>query len=147
MVITNLITESAPLIRFRIKDLVRFDRSTCACGRTFLRLNGGILGRSDDMFQFAGINIFPSALENAIREIVEFSEEYQIIVPKQGSGDHLLLKVEPKESSITPAELQAASQKLIGQIKLNMTITPKVEILEMGELPRFEAKAKRVLRS
>ena len=68
LVITNLTTESMPLIRFRIKDLVRFDRSTCECGRTFLRLDGGILGRSDDMFQFAGINIFPSALENFIRE-------------------------------------------------------------------------------
>ncbi len=145
LVITNLNTETAPLIRFRIKDLVRFDRSTCDCGRTFLRLNGGILGRSDDMFQFAGINIFPSALENTIREIAEFSEEYQIHIPKQGSGNHLLIKVEPKETSITPTELQEAKQRLISQIKLNMTITPKVEIVEMGELPRFEAKAKRVI--
>jgi len=86
LVITNLITESMPLIRFRIKDLVRFDRSACDCGRSFLRLDGGILGRSDDMFQFAGINVFPSALENFIREIAEFSDEYQIHVPKQGSG-------------------------------------------------------------
>lgn len=147
LVITNLITESAPLIRFRIKDLVRLDRSTCACGRTFLRLDGGILGRSDDMFQFAGINIFPSALENTIREIAEFSEEYQIHVPKQGSGNPLLIKVEPKEASLTPTELQAAKEELIGQIKLNITITPKVEIVEIGELPRFEAKAKRVIRS
>ena len=147
LVITNLITESMPLIRFRIKDLVRFDRSTCDCGRTFLRLDGGILGRSDDMFQFAGINIFPSALENFIREMVEFSDEYQIHVPKQGSGNPLLIKVEPKRKEMAPEELQVARQRLIDKVKLNMTITPKVEIVKRGELPRFEAKAKRVYRS
>ncbi|MBT6614751.1 MAG: AMP-binding protein [Deltaproteobacteria bacterium] len=147
MVITNLITETAPLIRFRIKDLVRLDRSPCDCGRTFLRLNGGILGRTDDMFQFAGINIFPSALENYIREIVEFSDEYQIIIPRQGRENHLLIKVEPTETSLTLAELQVAKKRLIEKIKLNMTITPEVEIVETGELPRFEAKAKRVHRS
>ena len=147
MVIPNLITETAPLIRFRIKDLVRLDRSPCDCGRTFLRLNGGILGRTDDMFQFAGINIFPSALENYIREIVEFSDEYQIIIPRQGRENHLLIKVEPTETSLTLAELQVAKKRLIEKIKLNMTITPEVEIVETGELPRFEAKAKRVHRS
>lgn len=147
LVITNLITESLPLIRFRIKDLVRFDRSTCDCGRSFLRLNGGILGRSDDMFQFAGINIFPSALENLIREIAEFSDEYQIYAPEQGSGGHLLIKVEPDGKEVSPEALQVARQRLIDKVKLNMTITPMVEIVEMGELPRFEAKAKRVYRS
>ena len=146
LVITNLITESMPLIRFRIMDLVRFDRSTCDCGRTFLRLDGGILGRSDDMFQFAGINVFPSALENFIREMVEFSDEYQIHVPKQGSGNPLLINVEPKRKEMAPEELQVARQRLIDKVKLNMTITPKVEIVKRGELPRFEAKAKRVYR-
>jgi phenylacetate-CoA ligase len=147
LVITNLITESMPLIRFRIKDLVRFDRSACDCGRSFLRLDGGILGRSDDMFQFAGINVFPSALENFIREIAEFSAEYQIHVPKQGSGNPLLIKVEPGGKEVSPEALQEARQRLIERVKLNMTITPRVEIVEMGELPRFEAKAKRVYRS
>jgi len=144
LVITNLITESAPLIRFRIKDLVRLDLTRCDCGRRFLRLNGGILGRSDDMFQFAGINIFPSALENFIREMDEFSDEYQIIIPRQGSGNHLLLKVEPKGETVSSAALQDARQRLIKKIQLNLTITPQVEIAAMGELPRFEAKAKRV---
>ena len=147
LVITNLITESMPLIRFRIKDLVRFDRSACDCGRSFLRLDGGILGRSDDMFQFAGINIFPSALENFIREIAEFSDEYQIHVPKQGSGNPLLIKVEPDGKDVSPEALHVAKQRLIDRVKLNMTITPMVEIVDMGELPRFEAKAKRVYRS
>ncbi len=147
LVITNLITESMPLIRFRIKDLVRFDRSICDCGRSFLRLDGGILGRSDDMFQFAGINIFPSALENFIREVDEFSDEYQIIVPKQGSGDPLLIKVEPNGKDVSSEDLEVAKQKLIDRVKLNMTITPAVEIVNPGELPRYEAKAKRIFRN
>ena len=84
---------------------------------------------------------------NFIREMVEFSDEYQIHVPKQGSGNPLLIKVEPKRKEMAPEELQVARQRLIDKVKLNMTITPKVEIVKRGELPRFEAKAKRVYRS
>ena len=86
LVLSNLCTETMPLIRYRIKDLVKFNREPCECGRTFLRLDGGILGRSDDMFQFAGVNVFPSAIENVIRNVDCFSNEYQIIVPTMGKG-------------------------------------------------------------
>ena len=87
-----------PLLRFRIKDLVRFNLQACDCGRTFLRLDGGILGRSDDMFQFAGVNIFPSAIENLIREVPEFSNEYQIVIPRIRSGKHIKIRIEPEEA-------------------------------------------------
>ena len=76
-------------------DIVKFDVKKCDCGRTFLRLEGGIIGRADDMFQFGGVNIFPSAIENFVRETKEFSNEYQVIAPKMGSGKHLRIRVEP----------------------------------------------------
>ncbi len=146
LVLTNLCTESMPLIRYRIKDLVRFNRSQCECGRTFLRLDGGILGRSDDMFQFAGINIFPSAIENLIREVGEFSTEYQLLVPKMGSGKHLKIRVEPATPDIPKEKLEEAVKKLIDTLKFRITITPDVEVVSIGELPRFEGKAKRIIR-
>ena len=81
LVLTNLACESMPLIRYRMMDLVKFDRSRCACGRTNLRLNGGVLGRTDDMFQFSGVNVFPSQIQNLLHEVDEFSQEYELVVP------------------------------------------------------------------
>jgi len=135
-----------PLLRYRMKDLVRFDMETCKCGRTFLRLDGGILGRSDDMFQFAGVNIFPSAIENFIREVPEFSNEYQIVVPKIRTGKHLKIRVEPDTADISKDRMEQAVKRFIETFKYRITITPDVEIVEIGELPRFELKAKRLIR-
>ena len=146
LVLSNLCTESVPLLRYRMMDLVRFNRETCGCGRTFLRLDGGILGRADDMFQFAGVNIFPSAIENFIREVLEFSNEYQIVVPKMGSGRHLKIRIEPATADISKERMEEAVKKFVETFKYRITVTPDVEIVELGKLPRFELKAKRVIR-
>ncbi len=146
LVLSNLCTESVPLLRYRMKDLVRFNKGVCECGRTFLRLDGGILGRSDEMFQFAGVNIFPSAIENLIREVEEFSNEYQLVVPKMGSGRHLKVRVEPATTEISRDKMEQAVRRFIETVKYRITVTPDVEIVEIGELPRFELKAKRVVR-
>lgn len=146
LVLSNLCTESVPLLRYRMKDLVRFNKEICQCGRTFLRLDGGVLGRSDDMFQFAGVNIFPSAIENLIREVKEFSNEYQLIVPKMGSGKHLKVRVEPAGADISGEKIEEAVQRFIQNVKYRITVTPEVEIAGIEELPRFELKAKRLIR-
>ena len=146
LVLSNLCTESMPLLRYRIKDLVRFDLERCECGRTFLRLAGGILGRSDDMFQFAGVNIFPSAIENLIRQVPEFSSEYQIVVPKMGSGKRIRIFVEPASPEISKEGMAQAVKRFIETFRYRITVTPDVEIAEIGELPRFELKAKRLIR-
>jgi phenylacetate-CoA ligase len=146
LVLSNLCTETMPLLRYRIKDLVRLNTKTCECGRTFLRLEGGILGRSDDMFQFGGVNIFPSAIENLIRDVPEFSNEYQIIVPRRGSGKHLKIRVEPLSAEISQEKMIEAVNRFRETFKYRITITPDVEILKMEELPRFELKAKRLIR-
>ncbi|MBW1734477.1 MAG: AMP-binding protein [Deltaproteobacteria bacterium] len=146
LVLSNLCTESMPLLRYRMKDLVRFNRDRCDCGRTFLRLEGGILGRSDDMFQFAGVNIFPSGIENLIRQVKEFSSEYQIVVPRQGSGKRMKIRVEPASDRVSGPEMERAVSRFIEAFKYRITVTPDVEVAEVGELPRFELKAKRLIR-
>jgi phenylacetate-CoA ligase len=146
LVLSNLCTESMPLLRYRMKDLVRFNKEACACGRTFLRLDGGVLGRSDDMFQFAGVNIFPSGVENLIREVPEFSDEYQIVVPKIGTGKHLKIRVEPATPDISKERMGQAVKQFVETFKYRITITPDVEIVKIGELPRFELKARRLIR-
>ena len=146
LVISNLCCESMPLLRYRIKDLVRFNLEPCECGRTFLRLDGGVLGRSDDMFQYAGVNIFPSAIENLVREVDEFSNDYQLVVPRMGSGKRLTIRVEPAQPDIPGKKLEEAANGLVETVKFRISITPAVEIAAIGDLPRFEGKARRVIR-
>jgi phenylacetate-CoA ligase len=146
LVLSNLCTESMPLIRYRIKDLVRFDTSPCACGRTFVRLDGGVIGRSDDMFQFAGVNIFPSGIENLIRKVGQFSNEYLIVVPAAGSKKHLRIVVEPASESLSPGEMEDAVKGFVEEFKYRIGVTPDVELKEAGGLPRSQGKAKRVIR-
>ena len=63
LVLTNLGRWGSPLIRYRTGDLVRVDPRPCPCGRPWLRLAGGILGRTDDMIHLRGNNVYPAALE------------------------------------------------------------------------------------
>ena len=146
LVLTNLDCESVPLVRYRTMDLVRFNREPCECGRTNLRLDGGIVGRADDMFHFAGVNIFPSQIQNLLHTVDEFSQEYQLLVPKMGSGKHLKIRVEPAHDQITAAQLRRATEFLLESIKYRITVTPEVEVVEIGTLPRFEGKARRIVR-
>jgi phenylacetate-CoA ligase len=147
LVLSNLFCESVPLLRYLTKDLVRFNYQKCDCGRTFLRLDGGVLGRADDMFTFGGVNIFPSAIENFIREIPVFANEYQLIIPKQGSGQRMIIRLEPASAEISDEQAKKAVKQLIGNITYNVKITADVELVAPGSLPRFEGKAKRVIKA
>lgn len=146
LVLTNLKCESTPLIRYRTGDLVKFNREKCSCGRSNLRLEGGILGRADDMFQHAGVNVYPGQIQNLLHESEEFSQEYQLVVPPIGSGKHLCIRVEPANEKVSDAVLKQAVEKLIDNIKYRITITPDIQVVGIGELPRVEGKARRVIR-
>ena len=111
-----------------------------------MRLDGGILGRSDNMFQFAGVNVFPSAIENVICEVNCFSNEYQIVVPGIGSGKRLKIRVEPASDQVSSKDMQQVLDRFMEEFKYNITFTPDVEVAEIGALPRFELKAKRLIR-
>ncbi|MCL4798680.1 MAG: AMP-binding protein [Burkholderiales bacterium] len=146
LVLTNLCCESMPLVRYRTRDLVRFNRAPCECGRTFLRLDGGVLGRTDDMFQFAGVNIFPTQIQNLLHKVDEFSQEYQLVVPRMGSGERLKVRVEPAHEHVPQDRIAAARDFLIETIKYRIMVTPDVEVCDVGSLPRVEGKAKRIIR-
>jgi phenylacetate-CoA ligase len=146
LILTNLCCESMPLIRWRMGDMVNFDIKKCNCGRTFLRLDGGIIGRADDMFQFGGVNIFPSAIENFVRETRAFSAEYQIVIPKMGSGKHLTIRVEPSSPTLSKREVDEALRTFKDNFKFRIGVSPDVEVAKVGELPRFEGKARRIIR-
>src|SRR5262249_56552380 len=84
LTLTNLGRWGSPVLRYRTGDRVRLASSPCPCGRTFARLEGGILGRVDDMLIVRGVNVFPSALEGIVRQHGAV-DEFQIEVYRRGA--------------------------------------------------------------
>ena len=93
LTLTNLGRWGAPVLRYRSGDRVRLATTPCACGRTFARLEGGILGRVDDMLVVRGVNVFPSALEGIVRRFPVI-DEFQIEVFRRGVLDEVRLLLE-----------------------------------------------------
>ncbi len=137
LVLTNLGRVGSPVIRYRTGDVVQMDRKRCECGRTFVRLDGGVLGRVDDMCTVRGVNVFPSAIENIVRrhqEIVEYEAE----VSRVEEMDELEVRVEVVFAE--PAQMaERLAHELQNSIGLRMRVTP----VPLGQLPRYELKARR----
>lgn len=142
LVMTNLGRWGMPLVRYRTGDMVCVTRDKCGCGRHFARAAGGILGRIDDMFFVRGNNVYPAQIEGIVREI-EGLAEYRIHVRRRGAMSELSLEIEP-DASAACADLTCRVEKAI-QDRLHFR--PAVRLVEPGTLPRFEMKAKRVVRS
>jgi phenylacetate-CoA ligase len=140
LVATNLGRPGMPVIRYRTGDLVRLDVSPCACGRTFARLAGGILGRADDMLVVRGVNVFPSAIEGVLREFPEVSE-FRIEVFNQRSMAEVKVLLDPGPSAAADMPERVAS-RLHDRLMLRVLC----EVVPAGSLPRFELKARRVVR-
>ncbi len=134
LVLTNLGRWGSPAIRYRTGDLVRHGGHACPCGRSYLVLPGGILGRADDMLIVKGVNIYPSALANILHRFPEVLE-YRIIVTKEGALDEIALQVE------CPASLVPTLQETLHTA---LSLRVPVEAVATGTLPRFELKARRV---
>lgn len=79
IVITTLVKEGAPLLRFRTHDISRIIPEKCSCGRCYPRIDM-IKGRSDDMFKVHGVNIFPSQVEELLQNVDGVSSEYSIAI-------------------------------------------------------------------
>ena len=140
LVLTNLGRVGSPLIRYRTGDQVRMLRQRCACGRWFARLEGGILGRTDDMLLIRGNNVFPSAVEEVVRgfPIAEFR-----ITAKQGSS-LTELKIEIEFAPGTDG--RGIIQKLSEAIRDRFNFKPMVVAVDPGTLPRYEMKSRRLIR-
>jgi phenylacetate-CoA ligase len=93
LVLTNLGRTASPAIRYRTGDLVIRRSEPCACGRTWARLAGGILGRADDMVNIRGVNVYPVGIESVVRRLPEVVE-FRSVVSRQGSMRSLRLEIE-----------------------------------------------------
>ena len=138
LVVTNLGRTASPLIRYRTRDLVVATHEPCACGRTFVRLVGGILARADDMVTIRGANVYPTAVEEALRAI-DAVVEYRCTVRTGRSMRALAVEVEVGRGADEAAVTALASRNLREALGLNVQVTP----VAAGTLPRFEMKARR----
>jgi phenylacetate-CoA ligase len=140
LVLTNLGRLGSPLFRYRTGDLVRVAQGECACGRVFLRLAGGILGRTDDMIHVRGNNLYPSSLEAVIRQFPEVAE-YRVAISHDGALAELSVTLEP----VTESAGSGLAERVAQVIRQELLFRVDVDLVPHGSLPRFEMKAKRVV--
>jgi phenylacetate-CoA ligase len=145
LTLTNLGRWGAPVLRYRSGDRVRLGTSACACGRTFARLEGGILGRVDDMLVVRGVNVFPSALEGIVRRFT-LVDEFQIEVFRRGAMDEVRLLVEIEEAGGAAALATETVRGVIDAVRRDLGIRVDVVAVPARTLPRYELKARRVVR-
>jgi phenylacetate-CoA ligase len=140
LVLTTLDRIGSPLLRYRTGDLVKArDRACCSCGRSELALEGGILGRTDDMVVVRGVNVYPSLIEELVRARPEVAEYRAQLDCRQAMAE-LTLEVEPEPTRGDPLVLQKELERSL-QTALNLRVP--VRLLPPGSLPRFEMKAQR----
>lgn len=139
IVLTTLVKEGAPLIRFRTHDLSRIIPGTCACGHHHPRIDI-IQGRSDDMFKIHGVNVFPRQIEEILADFPQLSSEYQIRLSHLEGRDTMRVYVETDgtQDFLDTADMVAT------EVKRRIGFTPLVKVVELGVLPRSEKKTKRV---
>ncbi len=141
MVITAFDRIAKPCIRFDSKDVIRWADYTCECGRTFRIIDGGVVGRADDITKVKGVLLAPTAIEEVVRSFAELSNEYEVIVTKKGDIDDIALKIE-----ITPGfeeRKEALLARLKDELRVKTNLGYKIEVHPHGSLPRYEVKAKR----
>jgi len=143
LVLTTLTKEGMPILRYRTRDITfLYDSSECDCGRTHIR-HAPIKGRSDDMVIIKGTNIFPGQIEEAIMRHKEMAGDWAMIIERTNDTDTLIIKAETKKK-VSKEEGERIRKELTTSIQVITTLTPKIEILPPGSLPREGIKAKRV---
>lgn len=145
LVVTNLKRSGMPVVRYRTGDKVRPLFDTCGCGRNFIRMDGGILGRVDDMLIVRGVNVFPSAIENIVRRFPQI-DEFRIEVYKERQMDEVNLIVEISEEKWPSEVIESTIEKLREKLRADLQIRVACRLIQAGTLPRFEMKAKRLVR-
>ncbi|MBQ1941678.1 MAG: phenylacetate--CoA ligase [Anaerovibrio sp.] len=140
IVITTLVKEGAPLIRYRTHDLSRIIPGECPCGSKFPRLDI-IAGRTDDMMKIKGVNVFPKQIEEILQEFPELSSEYQIRISHLEGKDTMRIYVETNGT----VDFLDMARRVAERVKSRIGFTPLVKVVEIGLLPRSEKKTKRVI--
>lgn len=137
LVITNLGRAGMPLIRYRTGDCVKVNPEPCACGRSYMRFEGGVVGRIDGALNIRGINVFPSAIENIIRRFPE-AGEFSVNIHTRRALDEMEIQIELKGD-----DSERIRAGVVKAIRDGIGLRVAVEAVPVGTLPRFDLKARR----
>jgi len=142
LVLTHLLRDCQPLVRFRTGDIIAVDATgPCACGRTGFRFR--VIGRSDDMVVVRGLNLFPSMVAAVVNAMAGLSGDYRIVLDGPPPYSHLPLEVELAPGTPDSADLARATE---AAIKRALGATARVTLRPAGHFPVTEGKTKRVIR-
>jgi phenylacetate-CoA ligase len=141
LLLTTLSRLGSPLLRYRTGDLVQAAVEPCRCGRSLLKLEGGILSRVDDMIHLRGNNVYPGAVEAILRRF-EGVVEYRMTVDESAPLTALRIEVEPAGGVDGAGLANLVSQALRDELLFRAEVIP----VAVGSLPRFEMKARRLVR-
>ncbi|MCU0785983.1 MAG: phenylacetate--CoA ligase [Verrucomicrobia bacterium] len=143
LVMTTLCREAMPLLRYRTRDMTSIIPIPCPCGRTHRRLNR-ITGRSDDMLILRGVNIYPQQIERVLMATPGIGRNY--LIQLEGL-DEMTVKVELAEAGFDGqvGHLLDLQTRLAENLRAEILVKPRVQLLPPGELPISEGKAKRVI--
>jgi phenylacetate-CoA ligase len=142
LVITTLIKQALPMIRYRTRDITRITRERCDCGRTHARILR-VTGRNDDMLIIRGVNVYPSQIEAVLIGRPNLAPHYQIEVRREGKLDAIAVDVEALPE--VPAEnYPAVAHDVQHHIKSLVGVTAAIVVKKPGEIPRSQGKAVRV---
>jgi phenylacetate-CoA ligase len=146
LVMTTLQREGMPILRYRTKDLTRIIPEPCACGRTHRRIER-IKGRTDDMLILKGVNIFPMQIEKKLMDIPGVGTNFLIILDRKEFNDSMTVKVEVTKEYFSGElkQLELLRRKIVEELKSEILITPKVDLVEPDIIPKGEGKAVRVI--
>ncbi len=146
LVVTTLIKEGAPVLRYRTRDITKLNYDTCQCGRTGVRMEK-IMGRTDDMLIIRGVNVFPSQIAEVLGSYNQISPHYQLLLTNENFMDKLEVQVELIDASLLEhyGELERLTGNIRDRLKSVLGIDTKIRLVEPKSLERFQGKAKRVI--
>lgn len=148
LVYSHLWRNSQPMIRFAPNDAAIISSEPCGCGRTYPRLPYGVIGRLDDMLVIRGANVYPSAIEQALREIEGLGLEFRIFVDRTGELDQMKVQCEVEDDNMAPCGSplrEQLSQRANEIVRHHCHIRVPVELVDNGTFERTTLKAKRVI--
>lgn len=141
-VVTSYVQMAQPVIKYRTHDLVRGRYGPCSCGRTWLLYEGGVLGRTDDMITIKGTNVYPTGIELLLGKVRGLSHHYELHVSRGHLNDEVMVKVEP-EAEVAADDYGRLQHDLETVLRASVGVRIRVELASLGQLPRYELKAKR----
>lgn len=146
LVITTLTREAMPLIRYRTRDITRLYRDNCPCGRRLIKMDKPS-GRTDDMVIVNGVNVFPTQIEEVLKQFDETTPHYMVFLKKKGKLDMLEIDIEMTENLFfDEMKKQKEILEMVTERMFNVLgIKPKIKFVEPKSIERFEGKAKRIV--